>query len=280
MPSSPGISTSSRATSGWCSSTAGTTASPEPTSATTSRSGSRPSSADSAPRTSAWSSASSSRMVMRRTTDSEKPGESSRVTTVAPTAAARSRSPASPEPWPPASRRRRRRRRAPRRWSAVSRTSQCRAPECRITLVTPSRTVQANSSRSSDGTSSVEFGSSASISAARERDPRPGQLAGQGQLAVALDRTAYVGERVAAEPLEVGDLGAGPLEVDVEEPLGELGLHRDHGERVAEDVVQVAGEAGALVLDGEAGVLLLGVDQVDVAASSPRAARRPPPTRP
>ena len=99
-------------------------------------------------------------------------------------------------------------------------------------------------------------------------------------LAVALDRPAYVGERVAAEPLEVGDLGAGAFDVDVEELLGELGLHRDHGQRVAEDVVQVAGEAGALVVDGEAGVLALGVDQVDVAASSPRAGRTPRPRRP
>ena len=131
--------------------------------------------------------------------------------------------------------------------------------------MTPSRTVQANSSRSSDGTSSVEFGRSASISAARERDPRPDQLAGQRDVAVALHGAAYVGERVAAEPLEVGDLGAGPLDVDVEELLGQLGLDRDHGERVAEDVVQVAGEAGALVVDGEAGVLVLGVDEVDVA---------------
>ena len=146
-----------------------------------------------------------------------------------------------------------------------SRTSQRRAPECRITLVTPSRTVQANSSRSSDGTSSVEFGRSASISAAPERDPRPDQLAGERDVAVALDRAAYVGERVAAEPLEVGDLGAGPVDVDVEELLGELGLDRDDRERVAEDVVQVAGEAGALVVDGEAGVLELGVDEVDVA---------------
>ena len=55
-----------------------------------------------------------------------------------------------------------------------------RAPECRITLVTPSRTVQANSSRSSAGTSSVEFGSSASISAAgsavRARASSPGRV--------------------------------------------------------------------------------------------------------
>ena len=53
-----------------------------------------------------------------------------------------------------------------------------------------------------------------------QRGPGPDQLAGQGDLAVALDRAAYVGEGVAAEPLEVGDLGAGPLDVDVEELSG------------------------------------------------------------
>ncbi len=62
----------------------------------------------------------------------------------------------------------------------VSRTSQGWAPECRITLVTPSRTVQANSSRSSVGTSSVELGSRASISAAasavRARASSPGRV--------------------------------------------------------------------------------------------------------
>ena len=99
----------------------------------------------------------------------------------------------------------------------------------------------------------MEFGRSASISAASQRRPGPRQLAGQGELAVALDRPAYVGEGVAAEPLEVGDLGAGALGVDVEELLGELGLHRDHGQRVAEDVVQVAGEPVALVVDARAG---------------------------
>ena len=62
-PSSPGISTSSSATSGLVRSAAATTSSPRPTSATTSKSGSRSSSAASAPRTRAWSSASSSRIV-------------------------------------------------------------------------------------------------------------------------------------------------------------------------------------------------------------------------
>ena len=96
-------------------------------------------------------------------------------------------------------------------------------------------------------------GRSASISAAAQRRPRPGQLAGQGQLAVALHRPAHVGQRVAAEPLEVGELGAGPVRVDVEQPVGELGLDRDHGQRVAEDVVQVAGEPVALVRRPRAG---------------------------
>ena len=108
-------------------------------------------------------------------------GRAARSTTVAPTAAARSRRPARPEPEP-----RCRRGVAPapssRTSAAVgeSATSQRRAPECRITLVTPSRTVQANSSRSSVGTSSAELGSSASISAAasavRARASSPGRV--------------------------------------------------------------------------------------------------------
>ncbi len=61
-----------------------------------------------------------------------------------------------------------------------SRTSQRRAPECLITFVTPSRTVHANSSRSSDGTSSVELGRcasiSAAVSAARARASSPGSV--------------------------------------------------------------------------------------------------------
>ena len=99
----------------------------------------------------------------------------------------------------------------------------------------------------------------------RQRRAGAGQLTGQGQLAVALHGAAHVGQRVAGEPLEVGELGPGPLRVDVEQPVGQLGLDGDHGQRVAEDVVQVAGEPGALVLDGERGVLLVGPHQVDVA---------------
>ena len=45
----------------------------------------------------------------------------------------------------------------------------------------------------------------------RQRGAGAGQLAGQGELAVALDGPAYVGQRVARQPLEVGELGPGAL---------------------------------------------------------------------
>ena len=134
---------------------------------------------------------------------------------------------------------------------------QRRAPLCRITLVTPSRTVHANSSRRSLGTSSVEFGRSASISAAASAVRARGQLAGQGQLAIALHCASYVGERVAGEPFQVGDLGLRAGGVDVEQALGELRLDRDHGQRVPEDVVEVAGEPVALLGDREPAVLVV-----------------------
>ena len=62
-PSVPGMSTSMRTTSGRCSSATGRTSSPFPTWATTSISVSRASSAASAPRTMAWSSASITRII-------------------------------------------------------------------------------------------------------------------------------------------------------------------------------------------------------------------------
>ena len=60
-------------------------------------------------------------------------------------------------------------------------------------------------------------------------DPQPG------------DRRADLGERLTGQRLDLGQLGLGALGVDVDEPLGELGLDRDHGERVTEHVVHVAG---------------------------------------
>ena len=113
-------------------------------------------------------------------TDSSKPrGSRVRVTSTAPAAAARSRRPSSPVPagHRPAGRCRRR---GPRPPSAPAARCSGDARLCRITLVTPSRTVHANSSRSSEGTSSVLFGRSASISAARSasraRASSPGRV--------------------------------------------------------------------------------------------------------
>ena len=74
QPVQPGISMSSSATSGWPRSAAATTSSPRPTWATTSKSSSSSSSAASAERTSAWSSASSSRITPR-----PRPGRPVRV---------------------------------------------------------------------------------------------------------------------------------------------------------------------------------------------------------
>ena len=86
-----------------------------------------------------------------------------------------------------------------------------------------------------------------------QRRPGAGQLGRQAQLAHSVDGSAHVGEGVAGEPLDVGDLGAGALRADVDEPVGELGLDGDDGQRVAEDVVQVAGHPGAFLVDHRGG---------------------------
>ena len=183
-----------------------------------------PSSAASAPRTSAWSSASSSRIVIRASR-SRPPARSpaaraALVTSVAPDgggALAQPGQPVAAVVVPHGLRcapRRRRRRPRPARPSGARCTGV--APLCRITLVTPSRTAHANSSRRSLGTSSALRGQVGVDPGRAQRRARPGQLAGQGQLAVALDGAPDVGQRVAREPLEVGDLRPGPGGVDVD----------------------------------------------------------------
>ena len=149
--------------------------------------------------------------------------------------------------------------------SGCSTTVQRVALLCRITLVTPSRIVHANSSRFSEGTSSVEFGQVGLDLGGLQRHPRPRELAGQAQLAVALHGPSYVGQGVAREPLEVVDLGPRAVGSTSISLLGQLGLDGDHRQRVAEDVVQVAGEPVALLGDGEPLVLLLRRDQLGVA---------------
>ena len=199
-----------------------------------------------------------------RTTDSENPGESSRVTTVAPTSVGPLAQPVQPRAV------------AARRVGREAVVAHLGAGGGQPDLAVPGAGVPdhvGDALAHGPGEQLAQLGRYVVGRVGQvgfdlggtQGDPRPDQLAGERDVAVALHRAAYVGERVAAEPLEVRDLGAGPVDVDVQKLLRELGLHRDHGERVAEDVVQVAGEPGALVVDGEAGVLELGVDEVDVA---------------
>ena len=65
------------------------------------------------------------------------------------------------------------------------------------------------------------------------------------------DRRPDLRERLSGDRAHLGDLGLGPLGVDVDEPLGELGLDRDDGERVPEHVVDVPGDPLALLADLE-----------------------------
>ena len=188
------------------------------------------------------------------TTLSEKPGLQRWVTTVPPRAAARSRSPVSPLP-------------APARLGAASVVAdldlvlaeQHGAPSG---AAVPDHVGDALAHRPREQLAPVgrhvvggvrELGGDLGRG---QRRPGAGELAGERQLAVAVDRASYVGQRVAREPLEVGQLGPRAVGVDVDQPVGQLGLHRDHGQGVAEDVVQVAGEPVALVVQGQPGVLL------------------------
>ena len=151
-------------------------------------------------------------------------GGSTRVVTVPPTAAARSRRPVRPLPACA-------RRRAPaaRRPAAVvddlgARPGSARTVQRRRAAV-PDHVGDALAHRPGEQLAQVRrdlvggVGQLGLDLGGLQRRPGPGQLAGQGQLAVALDGAAYVGQRVAREPLEVGELGPGPLGVDVEQPV-------------------------------------------------------------
>ncbi len=80
----------------------------------------------------------------------------------------------------------------------------------------------------------------------RQRHPRSLQLLVQRRLPVAAHRLAHLAQRLAGHPLHVGDLGGRPLGIDRHQPPGQLGLDGDHRQAVAEQVVQVTGEALAL----------------------------------
>src|ERR1700733_13123022 len=74
-----------------------------------------------------------------------------------------------------------------------------------------------------------------------------GQLTLEGWLVVAADRLAHLAERFARDLLELGDLTGGGVGPRIEEATGELGLERDDRQGVAQQVVQITGEALALL---------------------------------
>ncbi len=96
----------------------------------------------------------------------------------------------------------------------------------------------------------------------RQRRARPVEVGGQAALPVPRHRLADLGQRLASHRLDVRDLRDGRVHVGAGQPAGGLGLHDDHGQGVAEEVVQVAGEAQAFLLDRAPGEFLAGGAQV------------------
>lgn len=84
-------------------------------------------------------------------------------------------------------------------------------------------------------------------------DPGTGALGVQAGTAVAGDGLPYVDEGLAADLLDVGDLLGRLVGAVGQHPPGQLALQRDQGQRVAEQVVQVPGQAQALLVGGELG---------------------------
>ena len=91
-----------------------------------------------------------------------------------------------------------------------------------------------------------------------------GQLLREARLAVAADRLADLGQRPPGRRLDVAHLRRGPRRVALGQPARQLALQRDQRQGVAEQVVQVAGEAQPLLGDGEAGELVPGLHQFGV----------------
>ena len=86
--------------------------------------------------------------------------------------------------------------------------------------------------------------------------------------AQAADRRPHLGQRLACGGLDRLQLLLGARGVDVDQPGGELGLDRERGQRVTEDVVDVAGHP--LPLDDHGVVAEGGVRQVLTLAEEPQ----------
>ena len=99
-----------------------------------------------------------------------------------------------------------------------------------------------------------------------ERRPRALELGVERGPVVAADRLAHLAQRVARDGLDVGHVGRRGLGVVGQAPLRELRLERDDRQRVAEQVVQVAREALALVGHRQARHLGARLDQLAVGA--------------
>jgi hypothetical protein len=99
-----------------------------------------------------------------------------------------------------------------------------------------------------------------------QRRPRALELGVETGAVVPADRLADLAQRIAGDGLDVGDVGRRRLGVIGQAPARELRLQRDDRQRMAEEVVQVAGEARALVGHGESRRLGAGVDQLAIGA--------------
>ena len=202
-----------------------------------------------APRTSAWSSASSSRIALAhraapRRSRSRKPRPSSPRPTVsaAPAARARSRSPDRPWPGVGSARRRRVRRRAVGDAAAV-------VDHLDVVAADPHRAPRGAAVPHHVG-DALAHGPAEQLpplarhvvegagEVGRRCRPRSTPSArwpapGQRHLAIAAEGRPHVGQGLARKPFQVSDLRARPGRVDLDQPAGQLGLDRDHGERVA-----------------------------------------------
>ena len=176
---------------------AATTSSPRPTWATTSRSSSRSSREASAPRTSAWSSATSSRITRsprartrRRhaVPDRSRGACGSGALREAAQAVARACPGVEPAPSSRIS--------TPSRASSIQ---QFEAPAWRMTLVTPSRTTQPNSGAELGAHDAGVVGQVGATPAAASAIRAEASSACEVDVAVAGDGGAQVGERVAGE---------------------------------------------------------------------------------
>ena len=152
--------------------------------------------------------------------------------------------------------------------------------QCRTMLVSPSRTTQPNSSWWAGSTIVHGAGQVGGDARRPQQLPPGGELAGERHVTVVGHGGAHVGERLPGQGLHLGDLLGRAGRVGLAEPGGQAGLHRDRGQRVTEQVVQVAGDPEALVLRGQGGELGPRLGQRVVVLQHPHGRRSAPARRP